>query len=403
MFGGYGNTAFDTLDHDKHRMRREPWNPYFSKQSVSRLQPLLIQAVVNKLCDRLAEHQAAVKVVFMTHAYACLTADIISEYAFPRGYTYLDQPAFDSKHYEAWMALSKISHTLKQFGWLYPMLEAMPLWVTKYTSPETYLILQLANRLHQQTLDIEKSRGKTEYKELTARPSMIESFLDSNLPESEKSATRIAGEASIAIGAGTLTSSHALKHATYHILANPKIHERLMIDLEKAIPDPNNPPNLRELENIPYLVAILYEALRNFHGVSHRLQRICPDQPIKYKEWNIPPGTPVSMTSVHIHNDPNIFPDPYTFRPERWLPLQTEGQRLQKYLVSFGKGTRQCVGMELGKAEILTALANIFRRFGRDMRLFDTERKRDIDVEYDVFNPMPSRESKDLRVIFEKR
>ena len=49
MFGQSDNSAFDTLDHDKHRMRREPWNPYFSKQSVSRIQPLLMRPVVNNL------------------------------------------------------------------------------------------------------------------------------------------------------------------------------------------------------------------------------------------------------------------------------------------------------------------------------------------------------------------
>jgi cytochrome P450 len=402
MFGQSDNSAFDTLDHDKHRMRREPWNPYFSKQSVSRLQPLLIQTAVNKLCDRLAEHQAAGKPVIMTHAYACLTVDVISEYSFPIGYRLLDRPEFDSKNYQAWMALSKISHTLKQFGWLYPLLSSMPLWVTKFTSPETYLILSQTELLYQQTLAIQAQKGRSEYKELTARSSMLAAFLDSDLPEPEKTAHRIAGEAQIAIGAGTLTSSHALKHATYHLLANPPILERLMGDLQKAIPDPESPPNLRELEQIPYLVAILYETLRIFHGVSHRLQRIFPDHSIQYNEWVIPAGTPVGMTSVHTHNDPNIFPEPYTFKPERWLPLPTEGQRLQKYLMAFGKGSRQCVGMELGKAEVLTTLANVFRRFGRVMRLYEITREKDIDLVYDVFNPMASRQSNGLMVLFEK-
>lgn len=402
MFGQVDNSGFDTLDHDKHRMRRQPWLPYLSKQSVSRLQPLLIQNVVNKLCNKLAEYQAAGKPVVMVYAYANLTVDIISEYAFPEGYGLLNSPEFVSEHYLAWMAVSKIGHTFKQFGWLYGFLRSMPLWMTKYTSPETYLVLEQAELLYQQTLAIAKRKGNSNYKELIGRLSLMEAIMDSDLPESEKTITRVAGEAQIAIGAGTLTSSHALKHATYHILANAVIFERLMTELEKAIPDPDSPPNLFELEQITYLVAILYETLRNFHGVTHRLQRICPDRAIQYQEWVIPPGTPVSMTSVHVHNDPNIFPDPYAFKPERWLPLQTEGMRLQKYLLAFGKGSRQCVGMDLGKAEVLTTLANVFRRFGRNMKLYNTTRERDIDIVYDVFNPLPSRQSNGLMVLFEK-
>ena len=283
VFGQSDNSAFDRLDHDKHRMLREPWNPYFSKQFVSRLQPLPIQNAVNKLCDRLAEHQAAGKPVIMAHAYACLTVDIISECSFPKGYNLLDRPQFEPDNYQAWMALSKISHTLQQFGWLYHLLSSMPLWVSKFTSPETYLILLQKERLYQQTLALHMKRGEVKYKELTARSSLLAAFLDSDSSPEEKRAHRIAGEAVSAVGAGTLMSSHALKHATYHLLANLPILERLMGTSKKPFPDPESPPNLRELEQIPYLVAILYETLRIFHSISHRLQRISPDHSTQYK------------------------------------------------------------------------------------------------------------------------
>ena len=85
------------------------------------------------------------------------------------------------------------------------------------------------------------------------------------------------GEMFDAVQAGTLTSSHALKFATYHILANASIFER-------EIPDPQDPPSLRELEQIDYLMAILYETLRLFYGVSQRLQRVFPDRCLQYKE-----------------------------------------------------------------------------------------------------------------------
>ena len=339
----------------------------------------------------------------MTHAFACLTADVISEYSFPSGYNFLDQPEFDHDHYHAWMALSKMSHLFKQFGWLYPLLSLMPLWLTKITSPETYLVLRQADDLLQQTLTIIEKGKEPDHKETIGRPSMLQTFLTSELPPSEKEPARIRGEAQIAIGAGTLTSSHCLKHATYHILANPPVFQRLMSDLEKAIPDPDSPPNLTQLEQIDYLVAVMYESLRIFHGVSQRMQRIFPNNALQYKDWTIPPGTPISMTSVHIHTSPDIFPSPHEFKPDRWLPLRTEGQRLMKYMAAFGKGSRQCVGMELGKAEILTCLACLFRRFGRQMRLVDTTFERDVEIKYDVFNPMSSKDSNGVVVMFDKR
>lgn len=50
------------------------------------------------------------------------------------------------------------------------------------------------------------------------------------------------------------------------------------------------------------------------------------------------------MTSVLLHRDPNIFPQPLAFNPDRWLQ---KGQgRLDRYITTFGKGTRQCLGMK---------------------------------------------------------
>ena len=404
MFGQIDNSAFDTLDHDKHRMRRAPWNPYFSKQSISRIQPLLIQTAVNKLCNKFAEYQAAGKPAMMTNAYASLTTDVISEYAFPEGYDFLSRPGdFDGEHYNAWMALSRISHSLKQLPWLYPVLDSMPTWVTKYTSPDFYVVLKQQNYLLEQTKLILKQRENVDYKEMTLRPSLIRSLIDSDLlPEDQKHPERIKGEAQIAMGAGTLTTSHALKVGTYHILANKHVFENLMAELRVAIPNPDSPPTLQQLERIHYLMAIMYETLRIFYGVSHRLSRIFPDRPLIYNEWTIPPGTPVSMTTVHIHDNEDIFPAPYEFKPERWLPLDSNGMKLMKFLVPFGGGSRQCVGMELGKAEFLTTIANVFRRYGPSMVLWETVRERDVDTVYDVFNPMASRESNGVMVLFRR-
>jgi cytochrome P450 len=49
------------------------------------------------------------------------------------------------------------------------------------------------------------------------------------------------------------------------------------------------------------------------------------------------------MSSYMVHTDENIFPDPFTFNPDRWIG---NVKQLEKYLVSFSKGSRQCLGMK---------------------------------------------------------
>lgn len=221
-------------------------------------------------------------------------------------------------------------------------------------------------------------------------------LITGNLPPSEKTVERLVDEGQTMIAAGQETSSFFLKTVTYHILANPSIHSKLKAELKSAIPDPVQIPPLHRLENLPYLHAVIQEGHRFSHGVVGRLQRISPDNPLHYQSWTIPVGTPVSMTSMLQHMDPEKFPQPQLFSPERWL-IQNPQKAAEKYLVPFSKGTRQCLGINLATAEIYLTVATVIRRF--DLELFKTS-ARDAEVASDFFIPHGHRDSNGVRVIF---
>jgi len=65
-----------------------------------------------------------------------------------------------------------------------------------------------------------------------------------------------------------------------------------------------------------------------------------------YKDYVIPAGTPISQTPYFILTHPGVFPEPHIFRPERWLDGGKLSNKLDKYFVAFGKGSRQCLGMK---------------------------------------------------------
>lgn len=153
-------------------------------------------------------------------------------------------------------------------------------------------------------------------------------------------------------------------------------------------------PSLRHLEQLPYLKAVINEGFRISYGITARLARVSPDAPLRYKDWLIPAGIPVAMTSILLHDNQDLFPEPKVFRPERWL--QPGAQRLEKYLVNFSKGSRACLGQNLARAEIPLTLAAVFGgRF--DFELFETDRS-DVDLKHDLFNPCSKLDSKGVRV-----
>lgn len=196
--------------------------------------------------------------------------------------------------------------------------------------------------MHVNVKSIMKGMEEKSYK---PNPSVFEGLLTSALPPQEKSLDRLVKEGMALIIAGSEATAQTLSITTYHLLANPDKLAKLRATLHDSVPDPNAPPSLARLESNPYLVACVQEGLRLAYGISGRLARVSKEA-IRYGDWVVPPGTPVGMDSVSMHNDETVFPEHDSFIPERWLEKREDGKRLEKYFTSFGKGTRQCLGMK---------------------------------------------------------
>ncbi len=144
---------------------------------------------------------------------------------------------------------------------------------------------------------------------------------DPNLPESEKTEDRMTAEAGSLVGAGTLTSAHMLTLTSFFVLSNPEILEKLLAELKTVMLTPMSTPDQQVLEALPYLNAVIDEGLRLSYGSMHRLSRSHPTESLNYKEWVIPPGTPVGYCAYLVHMNANIFENPHAFKPQRWLNL----------------------------------------------------------------------------------
>ena len=144
LFGNTTTSMFGTLPHDLHRQRRAALNPYFSKQSVTRLTPV-IQSLVDALCGRFRDAQKSGESVNLGVAYCGLTTDIITEYSFGKPYGFLTRPDFGSDFHALLVQGGLVSHLVKQFGWLFPMMQAMPTWFVAMVNPQMMSLIGLEN------------------------------------------------------------------------------------------------------------------------------------------------------------------------------------------------------------------------------------------------------------------
>jgi len=246
-------------------------------------------------------------------------------------------------------------------------------------------------------------------KKPNTNPTIFQEILESKLPPQEKTLARLAQDGGAVVGAGTVTTAWAITVAVFYLTSQAPTLHKLKSELASALPTAGEEASLASLEQLPYLSAVIKEALRLSYGVSSRLQRISPDEALTYvdpdassRQWRIPPGTPVSMTALLVFQNERIFPEPGAFRPERWI----ENPRLDRYQVAFSKGTRICLGANLAMAEIILVLVGIFRVYGsREVRfegdvgvleLYETD-KSDVECCIDGFVPLPKADSKGVR------
>jgi cytochrome P450 len=220
---------------------------------------------------------------------------------------------------------------------------------------------------------------------------MFDDWDDLELPAKDRTMQVQRDTAALFITAGFETTAFTIETALYHVLSNPNILAKLKAEIKPVLTntakdDPEALPKWKDLEKLPYLSAIISESLRMSLGVSSRLARYNSKTDLVYIDWIIPKNAHVSMTQRDISYNSNIFPSPTTFDPERWLKGEESRELKEKYLVSFSKGARRCIGMNLAYAELYITLATMFGQF--DLELYDTTRK-EVDPKTDYFVPKP--------------
>lgn len=215
-----------------------------------------------------------------------------------------------------------------------------------------------------------------------------------DLPDSEKTPLRLFSEGYSLVAAGTITTSEMLTAMMFHLIDEPELMNKLRTELDPIMRRTNGRPTQADVEVLPYLNAVIKEGLRLYYGVTQRLPRI-HDADTYYKDILIPKGTPMSMSALQMHTDPAHFPDPQTYKPERWL--EAGNTTLDRYLVHFSKGTRQCLGQPLAWAEMHLGLANMCAPGRFEFELFETDLS-DVKIEHDFFVAYPRLDTKGVRV-----
>ncbi|KAF9886007.1 hypothetical protein FE257_012188 [Aspergillus nanangensis] len=359
-------SVVSTVPHQHHAIRRKHLSNFFSAQVVRSIEPLIHDHVA-KLINRLAQFHRDKQTVDLNVLFNALTIDIISHYAYGANFNFLESGDLQTEVRESLIALTSGFH-LMRFVPLDPtLIEKVPIPLLELLWPSAGKLMSTKRRIRAQAIDALGGVNQPE------KETIFSTLVNSDLEQSEKSVQRLEDEAFLLLQAGSETTGHSLGVLMFYVLRDREVYRRVKEELLQVMPDPESKPSLAQLRALSYFSAVITESFRLAFGTMTRLPRVAPDEALVYKQWTIPPGTPLSQTAYLIHMDPSVFPEPEKFDPERWIRAGENRKKLESVLVNWSKGRRQCLGINLAYAEVYLAASQVFRR--TDLTLLDTSLK----------------------------
>ncbi|KAF5974370.1 benzoate 4-monooxygenase cytochrome P450 [Fusarium coicis] len=168
--------------------------------------------------------------------------------------------------------------------------------------------------------------------------SLMSGYLDpaTGEPKDGYSAWSIALAGHGFIVAGSEATSITLTYIIWMLIKRPDVDHRLRQELSSLSKNYSN----TDLANLPYLDAVIREALRIYPPAPAPMPRVVPKSGFEFEGVSYPPGT-ISAQPYTIHRHEEVFEDPDGFRPERWLNVPSEKKdRMYRAFVPFSAGQR---------------------------------------------------------------
>lgn len=169
----------------------------------------------------------------------------------------------------------------------------------------------------------------------------------------------IMGQAFIFLLAGYETTSSTLAFAAYLLAIHQDCQEKLQREVDEFYAR-HDAPDYNNVQELQYLDMVISETLR-MYPPGFRFARDAT------KDWNvnghfIPAGATIEIPAGYVHYDPEYWPEPEKFIPERFT-TEAKSQRHPFTYLPFGAGPRSCIAMRLALLEAKIAMIRAVQKF----------------------------------------
>ncbi|KAK4446904.1 cytochrome P450 4F3 omega-hydroxylase [Podospora aff. communis PSN243] len=355
-----------TANGTDHARQRAALNRAFSDRAL-REQEHYFQDHVRLFLERLEARAERQEDVNLVQWVEFLAFDVIGTLAFSSSFGCLQE-----EKYHPWVTLLmdffKSTHyvlTARLFGVFFPLVFASASIRRNLAKGQEHL--RRSYEKVQQRLRMEENEERNDFWTYISR--------QNEQKGGSMSVEEMEVNAALLIPAGSDTISTTISGCLYLLLKNPGALARLRKEIQGNFTAEED-ITMARLASLPYIRAVIDEALRLYPPLSGDLRREVPPEGAVVCGHFLPGGTIISVYALAANLLESNFAQPTRFTPERWLPeVSEEGKptwasedRLEA-CQPFSVGPRNCIGMSLAYAEAKLILARLLFRF--DVELLD--------------------------------
>ncbi|KAJ3548445.1 hypothetical protein NM208_g992 [Fusarium decemcellulare] len=360
---------FSTTDQADHARMKRPIVKYYSMSSILAMEGEM-NPVISDFCDhlerRFMQKENKDKKFDFGQWIAFYTWDLISNATFSQRFGYMDK-AYD---FDGTIHISdQVADYLAMVGqmpFLDFLLDKNPIMRIGPPNLDNVTRISVENLVSRLNTPAE------------SKPTEKLDFLDHFIAAMKKSPDVVdnkimTGYLQVNMLAGADTTAITLRATFDFLLQNPRTLRKLEEEILAANFDGTEIVSYNSARALPYLDAVVRESMRMHPGVGMLLERYVPESGLTLPNGSfVPPGASVGLSPYIIGRNKGVWgQDADDFRPERWLQRDDEDsevyqQRLRRMNASdltFGGGSRICIGRNIALLEVYKVVATLVSRY----------------------------------------
>ncbi|KIW36372.1 hypothetical protein, variant 3 [Exophiala oligosperma] len=343
-----------TTDKVVHARKRRIISYAMSESAIRSYEPVILDKI-RLFCKQLPDANTfGGEYKNMSRWFSYLTYDIMGTLTFSQSYDMLTK----DDHHFIQPLIDAYQHSQVILG-TYPKIEHWGL------APLLFLKIMSDNKRFRSYVDKQVSYRIKQEKSGNGPADIFKLLLNHKDKETGESMgfKELSDEAVVLIIAASDTTGTALSGLYFYLARYPECYNKLKQEIRTTFSSVDDILGGKKLLECKYMRACVDEALRMSPGVPGYLTREAPEGGT-IDGYYMPPAAQVGVPTWTVHRDPDVYPDPQIFKPERWMVDSEEQiQKLRSCWYPFSTGTRGCIGKNMAYHSIYLTVARLAYSF----------------------------------------